>query len=283
MAQSMRLITTIRGTEVRNRSIKCCVRESANNLPKKRGYNNHTISVDISLFVDPVLAAILWKLFNQSKFFLMNFTIWLYKQWKVEEKIVDTSGSKIVYNNYLSLHILNVNANTVHTCTCLKTNAYIHVMPLKFLNMTADIRWSEKLWPLLVEFAHLNDIMSWLSTLGGAYSSLGENCVISSKKAGDISKQQYVIASKLKNPILTAQCNLFLAMSLVQRGHLKSASVIIRRQYAEAVSDGLYDQKLISLCKAAWNKVRFKKQLKLQARHSRESIPPDTINHQDYS
>lgn len=85
MAQSLRLVTKIIDSEDKNRPIKCYVRESVNNLTKNR---SQTACVDLSVFVDPILAAILWKLLSQSEKFCMNFTIWLYKQWKFEDKNV---------------------------------------------------------------------------------------------------------------------------------------------------------------------------------------------------
>lgn len=49
-----------------------------------------------------------------------------------------------------------------------------------------------------------------------------------SEKAGHISRHQLLIAVKLNNPVLMAQCKVFMAMSLVQRGQLKAAIKIIR-------------------------------------------------------
>ena len=49
-----------------------------------------------------------------------------------------------------------------------------------------------------------------------------------SEKAGQISQHQLLVAIRLGNPILAAQCKVFAAMSLIQRGQLKIASKIIR-------------------------------------------------------
>lgn len=49
-----------------------------------------------------------------------------------------------------------------------------------------------------------------------------------SEKAGQISQHQLLVAMRLGNPILAAQCKVFAAMSLIQRGQLKIASKIIR-------------------------------------------------------
>lgn len=49
-----------------------------------------------------------------------------------------------------------------------------------------------------------------------------------SEKAGQISRHQLLVAMRLGNPILAAQCKVFAAMSLIQRGRLKMASKVIR-------------------------------------------------------
>lgn len=49
-----------------------------------------------------------------------------------------------------------------------------------------------------------------------------------SEKAGQISQHQLLVAMRLGNPILAAQCKVFAAMSLIQRGQLKMASKVIR-------------------------------------------------------
>ena len=49
-----------------------------------------------------------------------------------------------------------------------------------------------------------------------------------SEKAGQISYHQLLVAVRLGNPLLAAQCKVFAALSFIQRGQLKLASKIIR-------------------------------------------------------
>lgn len=49
-----------------------------------------------------------------------------------------------------------------------------------------------------------------------------------SEKACQISQHQLIVALRLRNPVLAAQCKVFAALSLIQRGQLKLASRIIR-------------------------------------------------------
>lgn len=55
---------------------------------------------------------------------------------------------------------------------------------------------------------------------------------LQSEKAGQISQHQLLVAMRLGNPILAAQCKVFAAFSLIQRGRLKMASRIIRLVYS---------------------------------------------------
>ena len=49
-----------------------------------------------------------------------------------------------------------------------------------------------------------------------------------SEKAGQISQHQLLVALRLGNPILVAQCKVFAAFSFIQRGQLKLAAKIVR-------------------------------------------------------
>ena len=51
---------------------------------------------------------------------------------------------------------------------------------------------------------------------------------LQSEKACQISQHQLIVALRLRNPVLAAQCKVFAALSLIQRGQLKLASRIIR-------------------------------------------------------
>ena len=64
--------------------------------------------------------------------------------------------------------------------------------------------------------------------------------LLQSEKACQISQHQLVVALRLRNPVLAAQCKVFAAVSLIQRGQLKLASRIIRFVNANSrVSCGL--------------------------------------------
>lgn len=132
------------------------------------------------------------------------------------------------------------------------------------LCMTRDICWSSKLNPLVVRKLQLEYLMACLSTLGGAHASLGDFSSYHSTKAGLISLQQYIIASRLEDPILSSRCKLYLAHSYMQRGYLRKAAEIIRAQYvfAKTAAARTTETFLVTCCQAAWCRLQYLYKLK---------------------
>ncbi|KAM7433951.1 hypothetical protein ABFA07_015882 [Porites harrisoni] len=178
-------------------------------------------AIRVWLNVNPIFGRILWHRICVSEHFCVNLTSWLFHQWR---------GMK-------------------------ESNA-ADKQPLTCLCVEPDLNWCRCLLVGLVEYMQLQDVMAWLSTLGGAYSAMGEHFCSYSEKAGQISQHQLLVAMRLGNPILAAQCKVFAAMSLIQRGRLKMASKVIREQYHLALN-GLKDEKLLSSCKAAWIRIQY--------------------------
>lgn len=54
-----------------------------------------------------------------------------------------------------------------------------------------------------------------------------------------------------------ARCKLYLALSLVQTGHLASARCIVEQQYLLACSAPVLDTRLISMCLGIWAKLKY--------------------------
>lgn len=74
---------------------------------------------------------------------------------------------------------------------------------------------------MLLECQHLDSAMSWLSTLGGAFSALGDYDMKFAEFAGETSRKQMKIAIRLQNPDLIARCWLYFALSLIQKAKYK--------------------------------------------------------------
>ncbi|XP_059607587.1 uncharacterized protein F58A4.6 [Phlebotomus argentipes] len=107
------------------------------------------------------------------------------------------------------------------------------------------------------ERAELDNLLSWFSTLGGAFSSLGDDFEHCAHIAGQISMKQLKIALKLGDPHTIARCKLYFSISLIQRGRLRSAKYLIREQYAFAMSSPQPDERLVRMCLGIWAKLQY--------------------------
>ncbi|XP_024881177.1 uncharacterized protein LOC112460627 [Temnothorax curvispinosus] len=118
-----------------------------------------------------------------------------------------------------------------------------------------DYKWSEKLMQMVVERQEADHAMSWLSTLGGAFSALGEEFEHCAKMAGKISVKQFELALRLDNPLLVARCELYAALSFIQRGNFTTPKYMIRKIYKFAIKKK--DVRLQNMCQGVWAKLRY--------------------------
>ncbi|XP_048590134.1 uncharacterized protein LOC5510176 isoform X5 [Nematostella vectensis] len=230
---------------------------------KRSHYCKHSskviAQVDTIFMADPLFAGVLMRCLYQSQLFGPGLTAWMFDKWRKRRRY---TGCFQVVDRYYSISFKgNQELHKLHTY--IKFNIRIILTPsIMPISIHPDLKWSKRLLSLVLVYMQLFDVMAWLSTLGGAYSSLGDHCTSFSVKAGITSVKQLLVARKLGNPLLESQCQVFLAMSLVQRGFLKKARHIIRQQYRCAVSNGIRDTKLIASCQAIWNRIRYVQQQK---------------------
>ncbi|XP_066603463.1 uncharacterized protein F58A4.6 [Prorops nasuta] len=118
-----------------------------------------------------------------------------------------------------------------------------------------DYNWNEKIMHMVLEQREVQYAMSWLSTLGGAFSALGEEFTGCAKMAGKISVAQFQLALRLGNPLLVARCNLYTALSLIQQGDLKTPKLVIKKIYKFAIHEK--DDRLQNMCKGVWAKLKY--------------------------
>ncbi|XP_062135639.1 uncharacterized protein F58A4.6-like [Drosophila sulfurigaster albostrigata] len=118
-----------------------------------------------------------------------------------------------------------------------------------------DYKWTLMLSHTIAEHVQLDQLMCWLSTLGGGYSSLGDQFTRCAEAAGKISLQQLSIGLRLGNPLLQARCKLYYSISLIQRGELRQAKQLIRNQYRLACEQN--DQRLKRMCHGVWERLRY--------------------------
>ena len=84
-----------------------------------------------------------------------------------------------------------------------------------------DYAWGERMCQCVVERQQLDIMMSWLSTLGGACSALGDQLADFAERAGAISVKQLEIALRLGDPNMASRCKLYAAISLIQKCRFK--------------------------------------------------------------
>lgn len=110
-----------------------------------------------------------------------------------------------------------------------------------------------------IERRELDNAMAWLSTLGGAFSALGDSIENCATIAGKISLRQLQIAYRLGDPYLAARCKLYMALSLIQKNSFKLAKTIIQAQYLFANHGPIIDYRLKSMCLGIWAKLKYER------------------------
>ncbi|CAG0916741.1 unnamed protein product [Notodromas monacha] len=118
--------------------------------------------------------------------------------------------------------------------------------------------WSRRLQRLVNEQIEVDYLASWLSTLGGAFSALGDSLAHCAEIAGKISRQQHLLACWYGDRITAAKCRIFHSISLMQGGKFLQAKQIIRSEYAFAKSLPVNqrDKRLENMCLGVWAKLR---------------------------
>ncbi|KAK7087170.1 uncharacterized protein [Littorina saxatilis] len=129
-----------------------------------------------------------------------------------------------------------------------------------------DYAWGWYVNYLLTRRMLLEEAMAWLSTLGGAHSSLGEYFTHHAEMAGKISMKQLKLAVNMGDPLTVARCHMFWAYSLLQRGFTRKATAIVRRMYRFASRHTVRDTRLINMCLAAWTRLQYLHRRQVQER-----------------
>ena len=106
----------------------------------------------------------------------------------------------------------------------------------------------------------MDHMFSWLSTLGGAFSALGDYYEDRSTIASKISIHQIRLAYKFGDPSLIARCKLFLSISFIQQHRFKLARRIIKIVYDYA--NATEDTRLIKMCLGIWSKLQYTHKLR---------------------
>ncbi|KAL5016910.1 hypothetical protein ScPMuIL_006499 [Solemya velum] len=113
---------------------------------------------------------------------------------------------------------------------------YIVEVWVQYCLQKIDYSWCYRMEGQAAKQMLLEEAMACMSTLGGAYSALGNYFQEYAKEAGRISLKQMKIAMEIGDPSLAARCKVFLAQSFMQCGHFRICKNIIRDQYKFAIS-----------------------------------------------
>lgn len=114
---------------------------------------------------------------------------------------------------------------------------------------------NRKLW----ESIEREDALHWLSTLGGAFSNLGEHNVEFAKRAGDNALRQMRIIVAIGDPSLLFHCWIFISMSLMQQKRLRESRKVLEWIYnsQKSLPADQADSKVIKMCLGCWSRLKF--------------------------
>lgn len=193
----------------------------------------------VKVRIDSVLFSIIMLELKRSRIFRKNLLTKFFTRYIRDKKIGISNMTCILCNR-----------------CAMKFHAIIYLSPPK--KNILDQKWNRKVQVLVNEKCELENAMAWLSTLGGAFSALGDTYLKCAERAGAISIQQLYIALRLGDPLTVCRCKIYLAMSLLQRGYYKKTKHIIREQYRFSTEgEGSKDFRLKNMCLAVWNKLRY--------------------------
>lgn len=134
----------------------------------------------------------------------------------------------------------------------------IEIIPV-YPKQKVDYAWTYRIGGQMVKKMLLEEAFAWFSTLGGAYSSLGDHFSSFAEQAGKIAMKQLKIANEEGDPILACKAKLFFAQSLMQRGYIIESGRIIKAQTIFAKRMTVPDSKLLTMCRALrkrWKYIR---------------------------
>ncbi|KAM3963850.1 uncharacterized protein ACR2FA_001886 [Aphomia sociella] len=143
-----------------------------------------------------------------------------------------------------------------------------------------DYAWNERMLRLLWTRVEIENAFSWLSTLGGAYSALGDYFEHCAEEAGRISIRQYKLSKMLGDDGLAARSQLYSALSFSQKGNLKLSRRIVRN--VAEFGRVTHDRRLIRMCQGVWAKLKYLRSLrqcsKLQLQQGKDTANGKVAN-----
>ncbi|CAH1972658.1 unnamed protein product [Acanthoscelides obtectus] len=185
-------------------------------------------------------------------------------QWRRNEETQSSLKKSIVKLDSAFIHYLikELCLNTFYRTHFInKWTSSLHKRLLIILKSTTcdliDYNWNERVYEMVREKCELDHALSWLSTLGGAFSALGDYFPSCAEIAGKISINQLKLALRLGDPTIAARCRLFLALSLIQKKRFHLARKIILNEFQKAKDAVVVDHRLLNMCRGIWAKLQY--------------------------
>jgi len=117
---------------------------------------------------------------------------------------------------------------------------------------------------VIMEMIELEDALHWLSTLGGAFSNLGEHNPQFAMKAGTNAMKQLMVAMKSGDKTVVVKCWLFMGQSLLQQGQFCEAARMLRMVWrichVPPLSLLTSTSKLLNMCRGIWARLKHERQ-----------------------
>ncbi|OQV15392.1 hypothetical protein BV898_10402 [Hypsibius exemplaris] len=123
-------------------------------------------------------------------------------------------------------------------------------------NNKFDEPWEHRIWTLCMWNELVREHLAWLSTLGGAFSSLGKiGFSAFAEKAGKISVSQWRLSTYLNDSVLGCRSRIFFAISRIQQRRFKIAETILRNelQFCRQAVVASESEKLESIIRSVWD------------------------------
>jgi len=148
------------------------------------------------------------------------------------------------------------------TCSCNSNMLIIHLNNTSTVYM--DYIGANIAKTVIMEMIELEDALHWLSTLGGAFSNLGEHDPQFAVKAGTNAMKQLLVAMRSGDKTVMVKCWLFMGQSLLQQGQFNEAAKILRSVWSichlPPLSLLTSTSKLLNMCRGIWARLKHERE-----------------------
>jgi len=165
-------------------------------------------------------------------------------------------------NLFQSNHFYRQSVIQYWTSTCNSNMLIIHLNNTSTVYM--DYIGANIAKTVIMEMIELEDALHWLSTLGGAFSNLGEHDPQFAVKAGTNAMKQLLVAMRSGDKTVMVKCWLFMGQSLLQQGQFSEAAKILRSVWnichIPPLSLLTSTSKLLNMCRGIWARLKHERE-----------------------